>query len=188
MSSNDAYGTPLAHRTDNGPPFNAEKFTEFSREQGIRHDKAYPYHPQANLSECFMKPLGKAMKIAHLEGKNKKKALGEFLTNFRATPHSFTGMAPGDILLRYGFSKDFPRQYLPDDKDIREALESDNQRRTKRDLAKNESRTLPSYKIGDSVLTRNNNKSHKFDPLFNENLLGKVLRFYPLTIISCKID
>ena len=66
----DAYGTPLAHRTDNGPPFNSEKFAEFSREQGIRHEKAYPYHPQANLSECFMKPLGKAMKIAHLEGKN----------------------------------------------------------------------------------------------------------------------
>ena len=155
------------------PSFNSEKFAEFSREQGIRHKKAYPYHPQANLSECFMKPLGKAMKIAHLEGKNKKKALGEFLATFRATPHSATGMAPGDILLRYGFSKDFPRQYLPDylpdDKDIREALESDNQRRTKRDLVKNESRTSPSYKIGDFVLTRNKNKSYKFDPLLNEN-------------------
>ena len=92
--------------------------------------------------------------------KNKKKALGEFLATFRATPHSATGMEPGDILLRYGFSKDFPRQYLPNDKEIREALESDNQRRTKRDLAENESRTLPSYKIGDFVLTRNNNKSH----------------------------
>ena len=31
------YGTPLIHRTDNGPPFNSKEFAKFSEELGIKH-------------------------------------------------------------------------------------------------------------------------------------------------------
>jgi len=73
----------------------------------VEHEKAFPYHPQANPVESFMKPLGKAMKIAHHEKKNKAQALNEFLASYRATPHSSTGIAPGDILLRHGYGNTF---------------------------------------------------------------------------------
>ena len=66
------FGIPTSHRTDNGPPFNSQKFTDFSNSKGIIHNKVYPYHPQANPVETFMKPLGKAMKIAHYQNQIEK--------------------------------------------------------------------------------------------------------------------
>ena len=71
----NAYGDPLVHRSDNGPPFNSAGFKQFSDDRGIHHEKAFAYHPQANPVEGFMKPLGKAMKIAHRNNLNKSKAL-----------------------------------------------------------------------------------------------------------------
>nr|XP_039253147.1 uncharacterized protein K02A2.6-like [Styela clava] len=67
------YGQPNTHRTDNGPPFNSREFKEFSDRRGITHQTSYPYHPQANPVETLMKPLGKAMKIAHAEAGTRPK-------------------------------------------------------------------------------------------------------------------
>ena len=60
----DSYGNPEAHRTDNGPPFHSQEFSRFSKDRGIQHKRVFQYHPQANPAETFMKPLGKALKIA----------------------------------------------------------------------------------------------------------------------------
>ena len=113
MEFYDTYGTPLIHRTDNGPPFNSKEFQAFSKEQGIEHTTSFAYHPQANNVECFMKPLGKAMKIVYNTGSGKQKQLKQFLAQYRATPHSATNMAPGDILLRNGVSRTFPGHKAP---------------------------------------------------------------------------
>ena len=56
------YGTPQRHRTDNGPPFNSQEFKDFSKLKGVEQVLSYPYHPQENPCETFMKPLGKALK------------------------------------------------------------------------------------------------------------------------------
>lgn len=37
--------------SDNGPPFNSQKLTEFSNTRGITHNKLHSYHPQANPAE-----------------------------------------------------------------------------------------------------------------------------------------
>ena len=97
------FGQPDSHQTDNGPPFNSDAFAKFSQEHGIQHRKTYPYHPQGNPVENFMRPLGKAMKAAHNEKSNKKKALNDMLSSYRATPHPSTGIAPGDMMFRYTF-------------------------------------------------------------------------------------
>ena len=55
-----------------------------------------------------MKPMGKALKAAHYNGQNKEEALNDFLGAYRATPHISTGVAPGDMIFRNGFAKDFP--------------------------------------------------------------------------------
>ena len=164
----NAYGDPLVHRSDNGPPFNSAGFKQFSDDRGIHHEKAFAYHQQANPVEGFMKPLGKAMKIAHRNNLNKSKALDGFLANYRATPHSSTGVAPGDILLRHGYNKDFPELNLKTDEEIREALNKDMAKRNERNTNLNEHRLSHNLEIGDLVLTKNNNKKSKFEPTFNE--------------------
>ena len=66
------FGTPLSHKTDNGPPFNSEAFASFSSSNNIKHKRIPPLHPRSNEAECTMKPLGKAMKIAHHNKADKK--------------------------------------------------------------------------------------------------------------------
>jgi len=80
------YGNPKSHRTDNGPPFDSNAIEEFSKGRDVKHIKTFPYHPQANPAETFMKPLGKSMKIAHYNKQDKSEALNQLLSNYRATP------------------------------------------------------------------------------------------------------
>ena len=65
-----AYGQPERHRTDNGPPFNSKAFSQYSDSKGIKQILTYPYHPQGNPCETFMKPLGKALKAAYYNREN----------------------------------------------------------------------------------------------------------------------
>ena len=81
------FGTPTTHRTDNGPPFNSQQFKEYSYAKGILHKKVYPYHPQANPVQTFMKPLRKAMKMAHHKNQNKETTLNQLLGSYQVTPH-----------------------------------------------------------------------------------------------------
>ena len=53
------FRTPTTHITDNGSPFNSKQFKEYSDAKGILHNKVFPYHPQANPVETFMKPRGR---------------------------------------------------------------------------------------------------------------------------------
>ena len=159
------YGTPLIHRTDNGPPFNSQEFTQFSKNNGIEHEKTFPYHPQANPVEAFMKPLGKAMKAAHFNKQCKAKVLDKLLSSYRATPHSATGISPGDILFRHGYCHDFPKVSDQSDKLVREALEHDGNTKQDRNNKKNINRKNENYNIGDRVYTKNHSKT-KFEPTF----------------------
>ena len=102
------FGAPTTHRTDNGPPFNSKQFKEYSDARGIIHNKVYPYHHQANPIETFMKPLGKAMKIAHHKNQYKETTLNQLLASYWATPHIATSQAPGNLIFQHGYQHDFP--------------------------------------------------------------------------------
>ena len=160
------FGRPDAHRTDNGPPFNSQEFRNYSESQGIEHKKTYPYHPQANPVETFMKPLGKAMKIAHGEGKNKNTALNNLLMGFRSTPHVATGQTPGDLMFRGGYQQAFPRKILTP-QEIEESENLDQYLKECRQNTVNSSRKRNQVhlNVGDIVWVRNNNRK-KFEPMF----------------------
>ena len=58
-----------------------------------------PLWPQANgNAESIMKPIGKVIKTATLEGKNWRQELQRFLINFRSTPHATTKVPPCELL------------------------------------------------------------------------------------------
>ena len=157
-------------QTDNGPPFNSEGFTKFSADRGIQHVKTHPYHPQGNPVENFMRPIGKCMKAAHHSKANKKQALNDMLSSYRATPHPSTGIAPGNIMFRSGFKKDFPRTSSTDE-EIIAALQSDRDSRQLRGSTINASnhRTLSHIQPNQLVYVRNMER-RKFDPLFGPEL------------------
>ena len=169
---NDIYtdfGQPNSHRTDNGPPFNSEAFNQFSTATGTKHVKTFPYHPQANPAETFMKPLGKSMKIAHHNNANKNLALNQLLSSYRATPHSATGVTPGNMLFRSGYRSGFPATEPLTDEQAEEARERDIKQRSERTNKLNNSkhRKDDDLRVGDIVHTRINKRTSKFQPLFD---------------------
>ena len=114
-----------------------------------------------------MKPLGKAMKIAHQTGKSEKEALRNLLANHRDTPHPATSLPPGSMLFRDGYKSSFPRKAVSED-DIQKARKRDKEAKIQRDATINASKYHHDSNIciGDSVLIRNHERKSKFDPLF----------------------
>ncbi len=101
---------PKILKSDNGPPFFGNEFKAYMQENGITHQKMTPLWPQANSeAENFMKPLTKAIRSAHAEGRDWKKVLYRFMLNYRATPHCTTGIAPSELLFNRKIQLSFPK-------------------------------------------------------------------------------
>lgn len=65
---------------------------------GIKHNTSTPLWPQGNSEvEAFMKPLGKAIRSANLEGRLWRQELANFLLAYRSTPHSTTEIPPAQL-------------------------------------------------------------------------------------------
>uniref|UniRef100_A0A669DPM2 Gypsy retrotransposon integrase-like protein 1 n=1 Tax=Oreochromis niloticus TaxID=8128 RepID=A0A669DPM2_ORENI len=95
------FGIPRTVKTDNGPPFNSEAFSQFADYLGFHHRKITPCWPQANaIAERFMRTLGKALRVAETQGTPWKQQLNIFLREYRSTPHSTTASSPAEILFQ----------------------------------------------------------------------------------------
>ena len=104
------FGFPKVVKSDNGSPFNSQSFADYASHCGFQHRKITPHYPQANAqAEAFNKPLITALRAAHLESKNWKQELYKYLRQYRATPHSSTGVTP----FRLMFNRD-PVTRLPE--------------------------------------------------------------------------
>ncbi len=164
------FGVPRQVRSDNGPPFNSYKFAEFAREQGFSHRKITPLWPQANgICERFMRNLGKVMRSS--SGVNLEQDLTEFMRNYRATPHSSTGVAPSSLLFRSSsstFRMPNYQQQKAIDGITKTALDRDASAKATMKLHNDENRhaRLSILQIGDTVLLKQT-RSHKAMPLFD---------------------
>ena len=76
------YGRPETQISDNGPPFNMKKITEFAAQNNVELQKIAPLHPSSNPVETFMRPLGKAIKIAHMNQEIEKDTLELIMNNY----------------------------------------------------------------------------------------------------------
>ena len=163
-----SYGQPQRHRTDNGPPFNSQDFAQYSHDKGIDQVLSYPYHPQGNPCETFMKPLGKALKAAFHNRDSAQQALDDLVKAYRSTPHPATGVAPGDVLFRYGYQAGFPSKMCTED-EVAAAVEKDREQKRQRTNEMNRSpkRKQDEIRVGDKVLLREYPKGHKFNPIYN---------------------
>ena len=94
------HGLPETVRSDNGPPFASKEFEAFLEYLGIEHKKGVPYWPQSNGEmERSNETILKIVRIARLEGRDWRKALQDFLFQYRVTPHTVTGVPPAQLLM-----------------------------------------------------------------------------------------
>ena len=164
------HGLPAVVKSDNEPPFFGEEFKVYMRDNGIQHQKITPLWPQANGEvESFMKPITKAIRSAHAEGRDCRKELYRFLLNYRATPHSSTGISPAKLL----FGREIATK-LPEPVEVESTFMSEVQikdaeakRKMKEHADKVKRAQRSTIEIGDKVLVhqRKHNKfSTRFDP------------------------
>ena len=166
------HGLPAIIKSDDGPPFFGEEFKVYMRDNGIQHQKITPLwpHDQANgEAESFMKPITKAIRSAHAEGRDWRRELYRFLLNYRAMPHSSTGISPTKLL----FGREIATK-LPELVEVESSFTSEVQikdaeakRKMKEHADKVKRAQRSTIEIGDKVLVhqRKHNKfSTRFDP------------------------
>ncbi len=163
------HGIPEEIKTDNGAPFQGKEFAEFSKEKGFFHRRVTPLWPEANGQvENFMKNIGKVAKTAHISGKNWRKELYVFLSNYRAAPHISTKKPPYELLMnrrvRTKIPERIPIQSRPD--------VSTNDEKAKRKMKQyaDKSRKVESHDLqkGDTVLVKQK-KKNKFSSVYEPN-------------------
>ena len=89
------FGYPHTLVTDNASAFQSEEFQLWCQSRGIVHLTGAPYHPATNGSaERLVQTFKQALKKSSLPP---RKALQEFLMQFRRTPNS-TGYSPSELL------------------------------------------------------------------------------------------
>ena len=66
-----SFGLPTKVISENGPPFFSKAVKDYKTQNGIIHHRITPLWPQANgLVERFNRPLMKAIRAAHIQGKD----------------------------------------------------------------------------------------------------------------------
>ena len=90
-------GLPNTLVSDNGPTFTSAEFATFLAGNGVEHITVSPYCPSSNgLAERAVQTFKQAMvKISH--GSVREKVY-RFLTKYRNTPHSTTGVTPAELV------------------------------------------------------------------------------------------
>ena len=114
-----------------------------------------------------MKPLGKAMKMAHHKNQNKETTLNQLLASYWPTPHIATSQAPGNLIFQHGYQHYFPLAKPPITNSINEAYAKHLEQQQKRKHKLNASRhsKTSDVKLGQLVFAKNF-KHTKFHPYY----------------------
>jgi hypothetical protein len=141
-------------------------------EMGITHQRITPLWPQANPEvENFMKPRTKVIRAAHIEQKEWKRDLYKFLLNYRAMPHTTTGVSPSDLLFNRKIKVKLQQMVTPKDQDKHCILrQKDEQAKLKmKQYADTKRKAKTStIEVGDTVLVCQRKES-KFTSKFDQH-------------------
>ena len=82
---------------DNDTCFTSDEFNVFMRNNGTKHIKSAPYHPFTNgLAERAVQTLKQGLK--QLKQVSIETRVSRFLSSYRTTPQSTTGLSPSEML------------------------------------------------------------------------------------------
>ena len=95
------FGFPKQLKTDNGPPFQSYAVRQFMLNNNISHRKITPLWPRANaICERFMRNINRVIRNSKVSGNDWLLELNIFLSQYRATPHDSTGVAPAKLVFK----------------------------------------------------------------------------------------
>ena len=175
------FGFPVVLKSDNGSPFNSDAFARYAKHSGFAHRRITPHWPRANSqAEAFNKPLMKAIRAAYLEQQNWKQQMFVFLRQYRATPHTTTGVTPFQLMFSREPSTRLPTVPLADSGCHSDDKQLDHQRALKKAIsndavAKSKQKQYADSRkrarvsdiaVGDSVLLRRDKRGDKFSTPF----------------------
>ncbi|KAJ8369419.1 hypothetical protein SKAU_G00094470 [Synaphobranchus kaupii] len=93
------HGLPVTLRSDQGPQFKSDEFSNYCESNGITHVKTTPRWAQANGEvERQNASLMKRIRIAESEGLDWKRELRKYVTVYRSIDHATTGKSPAELL------------------------------------------------------------------------------------------
>ena len=93
------HGLRITVVIDNGPNFTSHEFQQFLKGNGSKHVIVSPYHPASNGQAERAIPVFKEGIEKMKEGTMRTK-LSRFLLKYRITPHTTTGVAPAELLMK----------------------------------------------------------------------------------------
>lgn len=165
------HGLPLQIVTDNGPQFISSEFEDFMEQEDIEHRRVTPLWPQANGEvERQNRSILKRLKIAQIEKRNWRDELSDYLTMYRTTPHSTTGISPSEMLFKRKLRTRLPMLdtmlYDPDDMD-QEVRDHDAEKKGMAKYNADKTRHAKESEIteGDTVFLKQQ-AEHKRSPTF----------------------
>ena len=183
-------GVPKVLKTDNGPPFNGQKFKDFLESYGVVHQKVTPEHPQANGQvENFMKNVGRVIRTVKAENKDWRQQLNLFAMSYRSTPHSTTGVPPSVLLFGVNRTNRLPtivNEYKPT-VEMETACERDLKVKSKAKAYADHKRKAKahSFVVDDRVLFRQH-QTNKTMPKFSSE--GHTITAIKGSMVSVKAD
>lgn len=93
------FGLPVTIVSDNGPSLVSEEFKLFLNENGIKHIRTAPYHPNSNgQAERYVQILKNGLKKTISEKGNIQTKIADFLMRYRLTPHAATNLSPAELM------------------------------------------------------------------------------------------
>ena len=145
------FGLPDTIVTDNGPSWTSEHFRNFLVYNGVEHILSAPYHPASNgLAERAVQLFKHAMRT-NTNGSLRERVY-KFLTKYRSTPHSTTGLTPAELMIGRKFKTHLDL--------LHPALQTKVQKQQRMQASQHD-KTSRSRDIGvsDDVLVRNYSKT-----------------------------
>lgn len=106
----EVWGYPLAIQSDNGPPFQSEKFIKTWEDKGIKIWKSIPLSAQSNGAvERQNRGIKEALAASRIDKVNWKSALDKYVhMHNKVRPLSRLGVTPFELLVGWKFRGTFP--------------------------------------------------------------------------------
>lgn len=169
----EVWGYPLALQSDNGPPFQSDKFVRTWEERGVKIRKSIPLSAQSNGAvERQNKGIKDALAAARLDKNNWRTALEKYVhMHNKVRPLSRLGVTPFELLVGWKWRGTFPCLWdresseMVDREDIREK-DAASKLESKQYADNRRGARTSDVIVGDRVLITQP-KRHKSDPNFS---------------------